>query len=69
MFLSEAYCTGGLIEDGICFFSRLHEELKMAKSDDCVHILQGLLVFGNVVIGVSEVEQVWVEAFFQYNSS
>uniref|UniRef100_A0A8C0UY67 Uroplakin-1b n=3 Tax=Cyanistes caeruleus TaxID=156563 RepID=A0A8C0UY67_CYACU len=30
----------------------LHEELKMAKSDDCVHILQGLLVFGNVVIGM-----------------
>ncbi|NWX35971.1 UPK1B protein, partial [Notiomystis cincta] len=24
----------------------------MAKSDDCVHILQGLLVFGNVVIGM-----------------
>ncbi|OWK64006.1 Uroplakin-1b, partial [Lonchura striata] len=32
--------------------ARLHEELKMAKSDDCVHILQGLLVFGNVVIGM-----------------
>ncbi|KAI1242258.1 Uroplakin-1b, partial [Lamprotornis superbus] len=24
----------------------------MAKNDDCVHILQGLLVFGNVVIGM-----------------
>ncbi|KFP80992.1 Uroplakin-1b, partial [Acanthisitta chloris] len=24
----------------------------MAKSDDCMHILQGLLVFGNVVIGM-----------------
>ncbi|KAJ7420545.1 Uroplakin-1b [Willisornis vidua] len=31
---------------------RLHEELKMAKSDDCMRILQGLLVFGNVVIGM-----------------
>lgn len=50
-------------------FFRLHEELKMAKSDDCIHILQGLLVFGNVVIGVSEVEQVWVEASFQYDAS
>ncbi|NXK62302.1 UPK1B protein, partial [Sylvietta virens] len=24
----------------------------MAKSDDCMHILQGLLVFGNVIIGM-----------------
>lgn len=69
MFPSESYRTGDLIEDCVCFFSRLHEELKMAKSDDCAHILQGLLVFGNVVIGVSEVEQVWVEASFQYDAS
>lgn len=41
----------------------------MAKNDDCVHILQGLLVFGNVVIGVSQVEQVWVETSFQYDAS
>lgn len=36
----------------------------MAKSEDGIHILQGLLVFGNVVIGVSEVGQVWMEASF-----
>jgi len=53
----------------IVFFPRLHEELKMAKSGDGIHILQGLLVFGNVVIGVSEARQVWMEASFQYDTS
>uniref|UniRef100_A0A8B9Q787 Uroplakin 1B n=1 Tax=Apteryx owenii TaxID=8824 RepID=A0A8B9Q787_APTOW len=34
-------------------FHRLNEELKMAKDDNSVRIFQGLLVLGNVVIGVS----------------
>lgn len=41
----------------------------MAKIGDGIRILQGLLVFGNVVIGVSEVGQVWVDASFQYDAS
>lgn len=41
----------------------------MAKSDDGIRILQGLLVFGNVVIGVSELGPMWVEASFQYDIS
>lgn len=41
----------------------------MAKSNDGVRILQGLLVLGNVVIGVSDMGQVHVEISFQYDIS
>lgn len=41
----------------------------MAKTDNGIRICQGLLILGNVVIGVSEVGHGWVVASLQYDTS